>query len=189
MFARKLFPKRRLFGVLLIVVISLQFAMASPMIAGTCERTSTVCEFDVQTTVSVSDLNVACTPPSPITQGIQLIGDFVIRAHIVLPPSPVTPPSPIIPPGTIVTLHLDATRVNGIGLADNVLYQGSQGTSQNFVDAQSMMAFESEFGLVSSHPTETPPSPICPTQLSFQVQMYETESGFPAISAILNIAE
>jgi hypothetical protein len=189
MFTRKLCSSQRLLWVLPLVAMLLQFAEASPVSAATCERTSTMCVFDIQTTVSVSNLKIACTPPSPITQEIQLTGDFVIRAHIVLPPSPVVPPSPTLPAGAIVTLHLDATSINGVGLTDGTLYQGSPGTSQNFVDAQSMMAFEAEFGLVPSQPTETPPGPVCPAQLTFQVQVYETEPGFPGISASLSIPQ
>jgi hypothetical protein len=86
-------------------------------------------------------------------------------------------------------LRLDTTNINGVALLDGILYQGSLGTSQNFVNAQSMVDFEAEFGLVSSQPTETPPSPVCPTQLTFQVQLYTTEAGVPAISASLNILE
>jgi len=86
-------------------------------------------------------------------------------------------------------LHLDATNINGVGLTDGTLYRGSPGTSQNFVDAQSMMAFDAEFGLVPSQPAGTPPSPVCPSQLMFQVQIYETEPGFPGISAILSISD
>ena len=187
MFSRKLFSGQHLLWALELVAMILQLAGVPPVRAATCERLSANCEFDAQAIVSVSNLNVVCTPPSPITQGIQLTGDLVIRAHIVLPPSPVVPPSPILPPGTIVTLHLDATNINGVRLADSTIYQGGQGTSQNFVNAQSMMVFESEFGLVPSQPTESPPSPICPAQLNFQVQIYETEPGFLAISAILNM--
>jgi len=169
-----------------LVAMLLQLAGASPVMAATCDRTSMICEIDTQTTVSVSNLNIACTPPSPITQEIQLTGDFVIRAHIVLLPSPVTPPSPIIPGGTIVTLHLDATRISGVGLTDGTLYQGSQGTDQNFVFASSTMVFNSAFELVPYQPTETPPSLVSPAQLAFQVQLYATELGIPAISASLN---
>lgn len=104
-----------------IVAILLQFMGASPVTATTCERISPNCEFDAEATVSVSNFNVVCTPPSPITQGIQLNGDFVIRAHIVVPPSPVLPPSPVIPAGTIVSLHLDATSISGLGLTDDIL--------------------------------------------------------------------
>src|SRR6266498_5204556 len=186
MLTRKLFSNQRLLWMLLLCLMFLQFAGASPAMAATCDRTSTICEFDTQTTVSVSNLNVACTPPSPITQENQLTGDFVIRAHIVLPPRPITPPSPIIPAGTTVTLHLDATRISGVGLMDGTLYQGSQGTNQNFVYPPSTMLFNSSFELIPSQPTETPPSPVCPAQLTFQVQLYATELGIPAISASLN---
>jgi hypothetical protein len=189
MLSRKLFSGRNLLWVLSLVALLIQLAGVSPGRAATCERTRTMCEFDAQTTVSVSNLNIVCTPPSPITQEIEISGEFVIRAHMVLPPSPVLPPNPIIPPGTIVTLHIDATSISGVGLIDGTLYHGSQGTNQNFVDAQNMMAFKAEFGLVPSQPTETPPSPVCPAQLTFQVQIYETEPGFPAISAILNTLE
>src|SRR6266545_4426006 len=152
MFPRKLSSGRHLFWMLSLVAMSLQLAGASPVMAATCDRTSTICEFDAQAIVSVSDLNIACTPPSPITQEIRLNGDFVIRAHIVLPPSPITPPSPIIPAETIVTLHLDAMQISGVGLTDGTLYQGSQGTNLNFVFAPSTMAFNSSFDLVPSQP-------------------------------------
>lgn len=146
-------------------------------------------EFNTQATVSVSNVNIVCTPPSPVNQDIRLTGDFVIEAHIVLPPNPVLPPSPIIPAGTIVTLHLDATRISGVGLIDGTLYRGSQGTSQNFVYPPSTMVFGAAFDLIPSQPSETSPNPICPVQLTFQVQLYETEPGFPVISASLNTPE
>ncbi len=186
MFPRKISSGRHLLWMLSLVALWFQVAGVSPVMAATCDRTSTICEFDTQAIVSVANLDVLCTPPSPITQAIRLTGDFVIRAHIVLPPSPITPPSPIIPAGTVVTLHLDATRISGVGLTDGTLYQGSQGTSLNFVFAPSTMAFNSSFDLVPSQPTETPPSPVCPAQLTFQVQLYATELGIPAISASLN---
>ena len=186
MFARKLFSGRHLLWMLSLLAMLLSLTGASPALAATCDRTSTICEFDTQAIVSVSNVNLVCTPPSPITQEIQITGDLVIRAHIVLPPSPITPPSPIIPGGTIVTLHLDATRISGVGLTDSTLYQGSQGTDQNFVFASSTMVFNSSFDLAPSQPTQTPPSPVCPAQLAFQVQLYATELGIPAISASLN---
>ncbi|SRR6266498_1231656 len=189
MLTRKLFSNQRLLWMLLLCLMFLQFAGASPAMAATCDRTSTICEFDTQTTVSVSNLNIACTPPSPITQEIQLTGDFVIRAHIVLPPSPITPPSPVIPAGANITLHLDATHISGVGLTDGVLYQGSQGTNQNFEFASSTMYFTGAFNLIPSQPAQTPPSPVCPTQLTFQVQLYATELGIPAISASLSAPE
>jgi hypothetical protein len=188
MFTRKLRSSQRLLWVLPLVAMLLQFAEASPASAATCERTSTMCVFDIQTTVSVSNLGIACTPPSPITEGMQINGEFLIRAHIVLPPSPVVPPSPIIPAGTILTLHLDATNINGVGLTDGALYHGSQGTSQNF-ESSDAMAFGARFELIPSQPTETPPSPVCLAQLTFQVQVYETEPGFPGISASLGIPQ
>jgi hypothetical protein len=185
MFARKLFPRWRLLCTLPLIVMSFQFAGASPAAA---EGGAT--EFNIQTTVPVSNINVVergCVPPSPIDQNIRLNGDFVIQAHVVLPPSPVTPPSPIIPTGTIVTLHLDATRISGVGLANGALYRGRQGTSQNFESSlTNMIVFNTEFELVPSQPNQMPPSPVCPVQLTFQVQLYETEPGFPAISANLN---
>jgi hypothetical protein len=165
--------------ILLLGAMLLQLAGASPAAAE-----GGASEFNTQTTVSVSSLNLF--PANPCNQGIQLTGDFVIQAHIVVPPSPVTPPSPIIPAGTSVTLHLDATRISGVGLTDGTLYQGSQGTSQNFESAPSTMVFSSAFDLVPSQPAQTPPSPVCPAQLSFQVQVYEVEPGVPAISASLN---
>jgi hypothetical protein len=186
MFARKLFSGRHLLLMLSLLAMLLSLTGVSPALDATCDRTSTICEFDAQAIVSISNANIACTPPSPITQAIRLTGDFVIRAHIVLPPSPITPPSPIIPAGTTVTLHLDATRISGVGLTDGTLYQGSQGTSQNFVFAPSTVVFNSAFDLVPSQPTQTPPSPVCPAQLTFQVQLYATELGIPAISASLN---
>lgn len=177
---------RRIIAILAAAAI-LALAGAAPAVARDEEGGAS--EFNNQATVSVSDLNIVCTPPNPINQGIRLTGDFVIEAHIVLPPSPVTPPSPIIPAGTIVTLHLDATRISGVGLTDGTLYRGSQGTSQNFVYPPSTMGFETAFDLIPSQPSELPPSPICPAQLTFQVQLYETEPGFPAISASLNAPE
>jgi hypothetical protein len=189
MFARKLFSGRHLLWRLSLLAMLLSLTGVSPALAATCDRTSTTCVFDTQTTISVSNLNVVCTPPSPITQEIQLGGDFVIRAHIVLPPSPVTPPSPSIPAGTIVTLHLDATRISGVGLTDDVLYQGNQGTNQDFEFAPSTMYFTGAFNLIPSQPTQTPPSPVCPAQLNFQVQLYATELGIPAISASLSAPE
>ncbi len=113
----------------------------------------------------------------------------MIQAYIVLPPSPVVPPSPIIPAGTSVTLHLDATRISGVGLTDGTLYRGSQGTSRNFVYPPSTMFFEAAFDLIPSQPSEVSPSTVCPAQLTFQVQLDETEPGFPAISARLDTPE
>ncbi len=186
MLARKLLSNRRFLWALPLAAMLLQLAGASPATAQ-----SGASEFNIQTTVSVSNLDLICTPPSPITQGIRLTGDFVIQAHIVLPPRPILPPSPVIPPGifppgTIVTLHLDATGISGVGLTDGTLYRGSQGTSQNFEQAPSTMLFITAFDLVSSQPNQTPPSPVCPVQLTFQVQLYATEVGVPAISASLN---
>ncbi len=181
MFARKLRSNRHLLRVLPLAAMWLQFTGASPAVAD-----GGASEFNIQATVSVSNLDLVCTPPSPITQGIRLTGDFVIQAHIVLPPRPILPPSPVIPAGTIVTLHLDATGINGVGLADGTLYQGSQGTSQNFEQAPSTMLFFTALDLVPSQPNQTPPSPVCPVQLTFQVQLYATEVGVPAISASLN---
>jgi hypothetical protein len=189
MLTRKLFLNQRFLWALVLVAMFLRSAGTPPVMAATCDRTSTMCEFDTQAVVSVSNLNVVCVSPNPITEGIQLTGNFAIRAHIILPPSPITPPSPIIPAGTTVTLHLDATRISGVGLMDGRLYQGSQGTNQNFVYPPSTMVFNSSFDLVPSQPTQTPPSPVCPTQVAFQVQLYATELGIPAISATLSTPE
>jgi hypothetical protein len=186
MFSQKLFSDRHLLWMLILVALLFPLAGASPVMAAICDRTSTVCEFDTQTTVSVSDVDVICTPPSPITQEIRLTGDFVIRAHIVLPPSPITPPNPIIPAGTTVTLHLDATRISGVGLTDGTLYQGSQGTSLGFDSISNAMEFGSNFGLIPSQSNEVSPNPVCPVEVSFDVQLYATEFGIPAISASLN---
>jgi hypothetical protein len=83
-------------------------------------------------------------------------------------------------------LHLDATDISGVGLTDGTLYQGSQGTSQNFESPPSTMVFRSAFNLVPSQPTQIIGPQICPAQLSFQVQVFEVEPGVPAISASLN---
>jgi hypothetical protein len=186
MFVRKLFSNRRSLWMLSLFALLLSFTGASPALAATCDRMSTICEFDTQAIVSVANVNLVCTPPSPITQGIQISGDLVIRAHIVLPPGPITPPSPIIPAGTTVTLHLDATHISGVGLTDGGLYQGSQGTSLGFGSVSSTMAFTAAFDLMPSQPSEVSPNPVCPTQLTFQVRLYATELGIPAISASLN---
>src|SRR5262245_53132738 len=180
MIAHKLLPNRYHRQVLLLAAMLLVLVGASPATAQ-----GGASEFNIQATVSVVNLDLACVSPSPITPAIRFNGNFVIQAHIVLPPSPVTPPSPIIAAGTIVTLHLDATGINGVGLTDGTLYQGSQGTSQNFVRAPSTMLFNTAFNLVPSQPNQLPPSPICPAQVAFQVQLYATEVGFPAISASL----
>ncbi len=66
--------------VLPLVALLFQLAGVSPVRAATCDRTSTICEFDTQTTVSVSDLNVVCTPPSPITQEVRLIGAVKVNS-------------------------------------------------------------------------------------------------------------
>jgi hypothetical protein len=189
MFARRSFLTLRLLWVLSLVPISLSLAKVSPVKAETCDRTSTICEFDTQATVSVSNLNIVCVSPSPITQEIRLNGDFVIRAHIVLPPSPATPPSPIIPAGTIITLHLDATRITGTGLLDGTFYHGNQGTSLGFESVPNTMEFEANFNLIPSQSNEVSPSPVCPAEVSFQVQIYATELGVPAISATLSTPE
>jgi hypothetical protein len=111
----------------------------------------------------------------------------VIQAHIVVPPNPVLPPSPVFPPlGTIVTLHLDATRISGVGLADGTIYQGRQGTSQNFVLEAPTMVFDTGFNLAPSQTDQVSPSPVCPVQVAFQVQVFETEPGFFVISASLD---
>jgi hypothetical protein len=86
-------------------------------------------------------------------------------------------------------LHLDATRISGVGLTDGTLYQGSQGTNQNFVYPLSTMVFNPSFDLVPSQPTQVPPSPVCPAQLTFQVQLIAAEAGVPAISASLNMPQ
>ena len=185
MFSQKLFSGRHLLLVLPLVMLLVQFAGVSLATAATCDRMNPNCEFDVQAIVPVSDLAVFCTPPNPITQGIWLTGDFALRAHIVVPPNPILPPNPIIPVGTTITLHLDATRVSGIGLTDGTLYWGGQGTTQSFVDPPSAMKFSSSFELMPLQPTQTPPNPVCPAELSFQVQLYSTEAGIPAISATL----
>jgi hypothetical protein len=186
MFARKLYSSQHLLWGLTLVAMFIQLAGASPVMAATCDRTSTICEFDTQSTVSVSNLNIVCVSPSPITQEIGLSGDFVIQAHIVLPPSLVTPPSPIIPAGTIVTLHLDATRISGTGLLDGTFYHGNQGTSLGFESVSNTMEFESNFNLIPSQSNEVSPNPVCLVKVSFQVQLYATEVGIPAISASLN---
>lgn len=189
MFARIVFSGQRVFFALVLVVVLLQLAAVSPVSSATCERTSTVCEFDTQTIVSVSNLTIVCTPPSPITQEIRLSGDFLIRAHIVLPPSPILPPSPVLPVGTIVALHLDATGISGIGLIDGTFYQGSEGTSLAFESVSNAMEFEPSFNLIPSQTNALPPNPVCPTQLTFQLQLYATELGFPAISGSLDTSE
>lgn len=189
MFARKLFSGQHFLWILSLVALLFPLMGASPALAATCDRTSTICVFDTQAIIPVANLNVVCTPPSPITQEIRLNGDFVIRAHIVLPPSPITPPSPVIPAGTIVTLHLDATRISGVGLADGTLYLGGQGTSQGFKPISDTMTFGTMFDLMPSQASEVSPNPVCPTQLSFQVQFYATELGIPAISASLSTPE
>jgi len=182
MFARKSFRGWQLLLVLPLVALLLYFAGAAPVAAG--EGASPI---HAQTTVSVADLDVVCTPPSPITpQNIRLNGDFVINAHIVLPPSPVTPPSPVVPFGTIVTLHLDATRISGVGLADGTIYQGRRGMSQNFVLEAPTTIFDTAFNLVPSQSNQLPPSPVCPVQVVFEVQVIETEPGFAVITASLD---
>jgi hypothetical protein len=186
MLARKLFSNRRVLWILSLVALLLSLTGASPALAATCDRMSTICEFDTEAIVPVTNLNVVCTPPSPITQGIQISGDFVIRAHIVLLHSPTTPPSPIIPAGTTVNLHIDATHISGVGLPNGTLYQGSQGTSLGFGSVSNTMAFTAAFNLIPVQNSELPPSPVCPTQSTFQVQLYATELGIPAISASLN---
>lgn len=183
-FTRTLFSGRHLLWVLPLLAMLLPFVGVSPATAATCDRIGPNCEFDAQAIVSVSDLDLY--PAGPCDQGIRLNGDFVIRAHTVTPPSPILSPSPIIPAGTIVTLHLDATRISGVGLTDGTFYQGSQGTNQNFVYPPSTMIFNSSFDLLPSQPTQLPPRPICPAQLAFQVQLYATEAGVPAISASLS---
>jgi hypothetical protein len=84
-------------------------------------------------------------------------------------------------------LHLDATRISGISLTDDTLYQGNQGTSQGLGFVSNTMAFTAAFNLIPFQNSELPPSPVCPTQLTFQVQLYATELGIPAISATLNM--
>jgi hypothetical protein len=181
MFARNLFSNRHLLWVLLLAAMLLQVVGASNAAAQ-----DGASESNTQAIVSVSNLDFVCTPPSPITQGIRLSGDFVIQAHIVTPPSPVLPPNPIFPVGTIVTLHLDATGISAVGLTDGTLYRGSQGTSQNFVQVSNTMLFDTAFDLIPSQSIQTSPNPVCPVQVSFQVQMYATEPGVVVISASLN---
>ena len=181
MFAQKLFSNRRFLQVLPLAAILLLLAGGAPV---TAENGAS--ETNTQAMVSVSNLNIVCTPPSPVNPTIQLTGDFVIQAHIVLPPSPILPPRPVIPAGTIVTLHIDATGISGVGLTDGTVYRGSQGTSQNFVQASDTMVFNTAFDLVPSQTNQTPPSPICPVQAAFQVQLHVTEIGFATISASLN---
>jgi hypothetical protein len=165
MFAQKISLGRHFLWMLSLVASLLSLTAASPALAATCDGTSTICEFDREAIVSVANLNFVCTPPSPITQGIQITGDFVIRAHIVVPPSPVLPPSPILPMGTVVTLHLDATRVSGVGLTDGTLYQGGQATSQGFGPISDTMTFGAIFDLMPSQSNKVSPSSVCPTQL------------------------
>jgi hypothetical protein len=187
MFPQKSFSGQHRLWLLPIVAILLQFMGTSPMMAKTCDRIGPNCEFDAQAIVSVLDLDLY--PGSPCDQGIRFNGDFVIQAHIVLPPSPIVPPGPMIPAGTTVNLHLDATPISGVGLTDGTLYRGSQGTDQNFVYPPSTMTFTTTFSLIPSQPSELPPRPICPAQLTFQVQLYATEAGVPVISASLNVPE
>jgi hypothetical protein len=172
--------------ILLLGAMLLPFAGYSPAAAK-----DGASEFDTQATVSVSNLDLY--PASRCNQGIRLRGNFKIRAHIVLLPkwAPTPTTSRVIPAGGTVTLHLDATGVSGVGLTDGTLYQGSQGTSQNFESAPSTMVFSPAFDLVPSQGTQIIgpqiyPRAVCPAQLSFQVQVYEVEPGVPAISAILN---
>ena len=181
MFAQRLFSIRYLRRALPLLAIAmlLQFAGAFPAAADVGAS-----EFNIQTAVSVS--NLVFRPPNPCYQAIRLTGDFVIQAHIViLPHSIFSQSSPVVPAGTIVTLHLDATQIGGIGLTDGTLYQGRMGTSQTFTSVPSSMIYYASFDLVPQNPNEVSPSPACPTQVAFQVQVYATELGFPAISASL----
>ena len=67
----------------------------------------------------------------------------MIQVHIVTLPNPVfSQNSPVVPAETIVTLHLAATQISGVGLTDGTLYQGSMGTSQTFVSALSSMDYD-----------------------------------------------
>ncbi len=174
MFVRKLILARHLFWALLIVAMYLQFAGASPAAAAT-----DVYIVYTATTLSVSNLNLY---PSNHCDYIQLAGDFVIQAHIVYPSNTIFPPNPSLPAGTNVTLHLDATHISGIGLTDGMLYQGTQGTSQDFVYPPSTMVFNAAFELIPSQPNPFPPNPCSPAQLTFQVQIYTAEGGIPALS-------
>ena len=176
MFTQKLLSNRHLLW-------SLLFAMMFALILGVSSVTaeSNSGETNTQAIVSVSNLDLVCTPPSPITQDIRLSGDFVIQAHIVE-----QGPSPFLPPRPIITLHLDATGISGVGVTDGTLYRGQQGPSQNFQQGPSPFVFDTTFNLVPSQSNELPPNPICPARVSFQVQVYATEPGFYVISASLN---
>jgi hypothetical protein len=180
MFSRKPLSLWYLIWLLPLIVMLPHLVAASPT---TDERGAS--ELNTEAIISVSNLDLACTPPSPVTQTIRLTGKFVVQAHIVLPPSPILPPSPVIPVGTIVTLHLDATDISGIGLTDGTVFQGSQGPSQNFKQGPSPFIYDTTFDLIPSQSNETPPSPICPVQVAFQAQAYATEIGVPAISVSL----
>ena len=185
MFAQRLFsvPYLRWILPLLAIAMLLQLVTVSPAAADFGAT-----EFNTGTTVPVS--NLVFRPPNPCDQAILLNGDFVIQAHIVtLPNSVFSQSSPAIPAGTIVTLHLDATQIGGIGLTDGTLYQGRMGTSQTFTSVPSSMIYYASFDLVPQNPNEVSPSPACPTQVAFQVQVYATELGFPAISASLYTPE
>jgi hypothetical protein len=175
MFTQKLLSNRHLLWVL---SFAMMFALILDVSSMTAENSSSATI--TQAIVAVSNLDFACTPPSPITQDIQLSGDFVIQAYIATPPSPVLPPSPII------TLHLDATGISGVGVTDGLLYRGQQGPSQNFQQGPSPFVFDTTFDLVPAQSNELPPRPICPVQVSFQVQVYATEVGFYVVSASLN---
>lgn len=150
-------------------LLAMLFQLAGPSSAAALSGAYVV---DTAMTIPVSNLIVH--PPSPCDQAI-LSGDFVIQAHIVhLFTSTMYDTS-------IVTLHLDATGISGTCL-DSTLYQGSQGTSQDFTYTGDPMIFDATFNLVPKQPNPFPPSPGIPVQLAFQVQIYTAEGGIPALS-------
>lgn len=174
--SRSLLSVRSLGLFMALIALTLLFGTAAP--AAARERAQV---FNINASVPAENLVVH--PPGPIFEAIELAGNFVVEAHIVLPPGP-----PVAPQKMQVNLHLIADEITGTGMTTGDIYegQGGGGATFHFDGPNANFSYQAAFRLHASDALH-PPVPIR-AQITFYVSIVESQDqlGAPSLNIVVN---